>query len=107
MRARHNICVAFGDPNLVSVAVVLPVMALAETAGLPELVTEQVHVPDSAGDADLKVASLIAGMVACADTTRTWTASATVAWDGSPLAPGPLPGRSHPPAPRRPRPRHR
>lgn len=44
-------------------------MALAEKAGLAELVTEHVHVPDSAGtNADLKVASLVAGMVAGADT---------------------------------------
>ncbi len=43
-------------------------MALAETAGLPDLVDEHVTVAGSAApNADLKVASLVAGMLAGAD----------------------------------------
>lgn len=68
MRVCHNLTAAFDDPNLVSAAGLVPVMALAEAAGLPQLVAEHVHVPDSAGaNADLKVGSLVAGMVAGAD----------------------------------------
>jgi hypothetical protein len=68
VRVCHNVSVDFDDPNLVSAAGLVPVMALAEKAGLPDLVSEHVHVPDSAGaNADLKVACLVAGMIAGAD----------------------------------------
>ncbi len=64
MRVCHNISADFDDPNLVSCAGLVPVMGLAEKAGLYDLVDEHVHVPASAGaNADLKVSSLVAGMV--------------------------------------------
>lgn len=68
MRVCHNICAVFDDPNLIGTAGLVPVMALAEKAGLPDLVTEHVSVPGSAGaNADLKIGSLVAGMIAGAD----------------------------------------
>jgi Transposase DDE domain group 1 len=58
----------FDDPNLVSSAGLVPVLALARTAGLPELARGHLTVPtDKGANAGLKVASLVAGMVAGAD----------------------------------------
>jgi hypothetical protein len=60
--------VAFDDPNLVSAGGLLPVLALAESAGLRHLADEHLTVPsDKGANAGLKVASLVAGMVAGAD----------------------------------------
>jgi hypothetical protein len=60
--------VAFDDPNLVSVAGLVPVLALAESAGLRDLADEHLTVPtDKGANAGLKVASLVGGMVAGAD----------------------------------------
>jgi hypothetical protein len=60
--------VAFDDPNLVSSAGLVPVMALAERAGLRELADEHLSVAtDKGANAGLKVASLVGGMVAGAD----------------------------------------
>jgi hypothetical protein len=60
--------VAFDDPNLVSAGGLLPVLALAESAGLRDLADEHLTVPtDKGANAGLKVASLVAGMVAGAD----------------------------------------
>ncbi len=68
MRVCHNVSADFDDPNLVSAAGLVPVLALAESAGLPDLVSAHVGVAGSGGaNADLKVASLVAGMVAGAD----------------------------------------
>ncbi len=68
MRVCRNLSADFDDPNLIACAGLVPVLALAEKAGLPGLVTEHVSVPGSAGaNADLKVATLVAGMVAGAD----------------------------------------
>ena len=68
MRVLHNISAEFDDDNLIGVAGLVPVMALADKAGLAELVAEHVIVPGSAGaNAELKVGSLVAGMVAGAD----------------------------------------
>ncbi len=59
---------AFDDPNLVSAAGLVPVLALADRAGLRQLADEQLTVPtDKGANAGLKVASLVAGMVAGAD----------------------------------------
>jgi Transposase DDE domain group 1 len=58
----------FDDPNLVSAAGLVPVLALADSAGLPVLADEHLSVPtDKGANAGLKVASLVAGMVAGAD----------------------------------------
>lgn len=63
--------VAFDDPNLVADAGLVPVVALAERAGLPELVAEHVAIVGAANSAGAnpvaKVMSLVAGMVAGAD----------------------------------------
>jgi hypothetical protein len=57
--------VAFDEANLVSCAGLAPVMALAERAGLTDLLTERLSV--SSPNAPVKVAALLAGMVAGAD----------------------------------------
>jgi hypothetical protein len=59
---------SFDDPNLVSHAGLVPVMALAERAGLGDLVAGLVRPGGSCGvNADLKVPCLVAGMAAGAD----------------------------------------
>ena len=71
MRLSHTLgrtSVAFDDPNLVSAAGLVPVLALADRAGLRQLADEHLSVPtDKGANAGLKVASLVAGMVAGAD----------------------------------------
>jgi len=68
MRLSHGPSAVFDDPNLVSVAGLVPVLALARRAGLHDLVTEHLSVPGSAGSSSSsKVAALVAGMVAGAD----------------------------------------
>ena len=58
----------FDDPNLVSFAGLVPVLALAERAGLRELADQHLTVPtDRGANAGLKVSSLVAGMIAGAD----------------------------------------
>jgi hypothetical protein len=59
---------SFDDPNLVSHAGLVPVMALAERAGLPGLVAEHVRPGGACGvSAHLKIQCLAAGMAAGAD----------------------------------------
>jgi hypothetical protein len=59
---------SFDDPNLVSQAGLVPVMALAGRAGLGELAAEHVRPDGECGvNAHLKVPCLVAGMVAGAD----------------------------------------
>jgi hypothetical protein len=59
---------AFDDPNLVSHAGLVPVMALAERAGLHELAAEHIRPGGDCGaNAGLKTACLVAGMTAGAD----------------------------------------
>jgi hypothetical protein len=59
---------SFDDPNLVSQAGLVPVMALAEDAGLADLVAEHVRPGGECGvNPHLKVACLVAGMAAGAD----------------------------------------
>lgn len=71
MRLSHTLArtsVAFDDPNLVSAGGLVPVLALAESAGLRDLADEHLSVPtDKGANAGLKVASLVGGMVAGAD----------------------------------------
>jgi hypothetical protein len=58
----------FDDPNLVSRAGLVPVMALAQRAGLQELVAEHVRIGRRCGvNAQVKVPCLAAGMIAGAD----------------------------------------
>ena len=58
----------FDDPNLVSSAGLVPMLALARSAGLAQLAGKHLSVPtDKGANAGLKVASLVAGMVAGAD----------------------------------------
>jgi hypothetical protein len=69
--AAHAVDVAFDDPNLIADAGLVPVVALAEQVGLPKLVAEHVWILDAANGAGAnpvaKVMSLLAGMVAGAD----------------------------------------
>jgi hypothetical protein len=59
---------SFDDPNLVSRAGLVPVMALAQRAGLTTLAGEQVAIADRCGvNPHLKVGCLVAGMAAGAD----------------------------------------
>jgi hypothetical protein len=59
---------SFDDPNLVSRAGLVPVMALAQRAGLAGLVAEHVRPGGPCGvNAQLKIPCLVAGMVAGAD----------------------------------------
>jgi hypothetical protein len=68
VRVSHSVSADFDDPNLVSTAGLVPVMGLAEEAGLHELLADRVSVPGSAGaNAAAKVPALVAGMVAGAD----------------------------------------
>jgi hypothetical protein len=64
--ARTN--AAFDDPDLVSHAGLVPMMALAERPGLHDLAAEHVRPGGECGaNPDLKVACLVAGMAAGAD----------------------------------------
>src|SRR5271169_6505595 len=71
MRLLHGLArthASFDDPNLVSRAGLVPVMALAQRAGLTELVAEQVRPGGPCGvNAQLKVPCLVAGMIGGAD----------------------------------------
>jgi len=64
----RSISAVFDDPNLVSSAGLVPVIALASSAGLRDLSDQHLSVPtDKGANAGLKVSSLVAGMVAGAD----------------------------------------
>jgi len=68
MRVCHEVTAVFDDPNLVSCAGLAPVLQLAERAGLQRLVGDHVHLGKTGGvNAHLKVPSLVAGMIAGAD----------------------------------------
>jgi len=63
-----KIHVMFDDPHLVSRAGLVPVMALAERAGLGDLAGEHVRISRACGvNAQVKVGCLVAGMIAGAD----------------------------------------
>ena len=65
---RRATSAVFDDPNLVSAGGLVPVLGLAESAGLRELADRHLSVPtDKGANAGLKVASLVGGMVAGAD----------------------------------------
>ena len=71
MRLLHSLAkthASFDDPNLVSHAGLVPVMALGQRAGLADLVAEHVRPGGACGvNARVKVACLVAGMAAGAD----------------------------------------
>src|ERR1700728_2065486 len=71
MRLLHSLAkthASFDDPNLVSRAGLVPVMALAQRAGLGALVAEHVRPGGDCGvNAHLKIPCLVAGMAAGAD----------------------------------------
>jgi Transposase DDE domain group 1 len=71
MRLLHSLAkthASFDDPNLVSHAGLVPVMALAGRAGLGDLAAEHVRPGGECGvNAHLKVPALVAGMAAGAD----------------------------------------
>lgn len=71
MRVSHSfpaISAVFDDPNLVSCAGLAPTLALAQRAGLADLVAHTLTLKALGGvNAHLKVPSLVAGMVAGAD----------------------------------------
>lgn len=57
----------FDEPNLVGSAGLVPALALAEQAGLSRLAEEWLTVPGSTGTAGAKIATLVGGMLAGAD----------------------------------------
>jgi hypothetical protein len=60
--------VVFDEPNLVSAAGVVPVLALADSAGLAAVAQRHLSVlTDKGPHAGAKVSALVAGMVAGAD----------------------------------------
>ena len=66
--ARRAIDVRFDDPNLVSCAGLVPVMALAQRCGLATLLAERLTIAAKGGvNAAAKVLALVAGMVCGAD----------------------------------------
>jgi hypothetical protein len=71
MRVSHSfpaISATFDDPNLVSCAGLAPTMALAQRAGLTDLVAHTLTLKAVGGvNAHLKVPALVPGMVAGAD----------------------------------------
>ena len=71
MRLLHELAktgATFDDPHLVSQAGLVPVMALAQQAGLDELAGEHVRIARPCGvNAPVKIACLAAGMAAGAD----------------------------------------
>jgi hypothetical protein len=71
MRLSHDplkISACFDDPNLVSRAGLVPVMSLAERAGLEALVRRYVQIAaKTGGNAGMKAGCLVAGMAAGAD----------------------------------------
>ena len=68
MRVSHGYTAVFDDPNLVSCSGLAPVLQLAEGAGFQDLVAEHVQIRKCGGARpELKVPSLVAGMIAGAD----------------------------------------
>jgi hypothetical protein len=68
MRVRHGPGAVFDDPNLVSCAGLVPVMALAEKAGLAGLIGAHLRIDKPTGcNPGAKIGSLVAGMIAGAD----------------------------------------
>jgi hypothetical protein len=68
VRVCHGYTATFDDPNLVSCGGLAPVLTLAERAGLHALAGEHVRIEGPGGaNPALKITSLVAGMIAGAD----------------------------------------
>lgn len=71
MKSKHSpaaVLAVFDDENLVSVAGLVPMMRLADSVGLRTLANRHVRIPtDKGANAGLKISSLVAGMLAGAD----------------------------------------
>ena len=74
VRASHTVAgvsARFDEPNLVSCAGLVPVLRLAERAGLHEAADQRIRLSEEAGSAGAnpaaKIVSMVAGMVAGAD----------------------------------------
>jgi len=65
VKASHTIRPVFDDPNMVSDAGLVPVLRLAESAGLHDLLDDQLGV--ASANATAKAASVVGGMLAGAD----------------------------------------
>ena len=65
VQASHKVSAVFDDPNLVGSAGLVPVMRLAQRAGLHTLLQEHLSVPNP--NAAVKAAGVVAGMLAGAD----------------------------------------
>src|SRR5690625_2666534 len=68
MQVSHGVSAVFDDPNLVSVAGLVPVMSLADRCDLAALAGQRLTLSgDGAANVHLKVPALIGGMAAGAD----------------------------------------
>lgn len=74
MRASHTagaVSVTFDEPNLVSCAGLVPLLRLAERAGLHQAADQRVRLPHAAGSAGAnpgaKITSIVAGMLTGGD----------------------------------------
>jgi len=65
VKASHGVVPVFDDPNLVSAAGLVPVLELAESAGLSEAIGQAVTLP--VANVGVKVRTVVAGMLAGAD----------------------------------------
>ena len=65
MQASHKVSAVFDDPNLIGSAGLVPVMRLAERAGLHDLLGQRLSVP--CPNAGMKAAGVVAGILAGAD----------------------------------------
>jgi hypothetical protein len=65
VQASHKVSAVFDDPNLIGAAGLVPVMRLAERAGLHRLLES--HLSVAAPNAAVKAAGVVAGMLAGAD----------------------------------------
>ena len=65
MQASHKVSAVFDDPNLIGSAGLVPVMRLAERAGMHRLLGDRLSVPSA--NAGVKAAGVVAGMLAGAD----------------------------------------
>src|SRR5665647_2876844 len=84
MRLFHTPTVAsaiFDEPNLVSAAGLVPVMALARRARLGELAQARLSVPsDKGANAGAKIARWSRGWPRERTASRTWASCVTVRW---------------------------